>query len=298
MSAGRPVVDAEPRSGSGVTVPPRDAQSSTRPYVGPLLDEFTVYARAAGHTGATIAGRRKVIRQIVADLGDPLMVTAPALTNWFGHEGWTPWTRSTYRNAARSFFGFLVEYGHRVDNPAGRLRRPRMPASLPKPVSDAELAFLLDVSPEPWRTIVMLGAYAGLRVGEIAALRREDVSAETILIRRSKGGDPALVPTHPKLWAQLRDRGPGPVVRTPRGRTLTGKSISSRQRAYFDSIRLRAVHMHRLRHWFGTAVQRQQGDIRLTQELMRHRSITSTMIYTEVTVAAKVSAILALDAAA
>lgn len=262
-----------------------------------LLDEFAGYARAAGHTDATIDRRRRVIGQIIADLGDPLTISGPALTTWFGRDGWSPWTRATYRNAARSFFAFLVEYGHRGDDPAARLRRPRVPAGVPNPVSDAELAYLLAVSPEPWRTIIILGAYAGLRVAEIAALERADVTAETILVRRGKGGEAALVPCHPRIWAHLHGRGPGPVVRTPHGRTMTAASISSRQRAYFDSVGLPDVHLHRLRHWFGTAVQRGQGDIRVTQELMRHRSIASTVIYTRVTTAAKVAAIMALDAA-
>lgn len=262
-----------------------------------LLDEFAAWSRAAGHSSRTIDDRSRTIRQITAELGDLRSVAAQALTGWLGRDGLKPWTRATYRNTVRAFFTFMAEYGHRTDNPAARLRRPRVPASLPNPVTDAELAFLLACSPEPWRTIILLGAYAGLRVSEIAGLDRVDITEETILIRRGKGGTPALVPTHPRIWAHVKDRPSGPVVRTPRGQTLTGQSMTCRAREYFDSVGLPDVHLHMLRHWFGSSVQRRQGDIRVTQELMRHASIASTVIYTQVTTAAKVSAIMALDAA-
>lgn len=261
-----------------------------------LLDEHTRYLTAGSAAERTIGCRLVVLTACLAAVGDPLVVDRAALVGWLATPGWSPWTRATYRGHLRGFFGWLCEFGHRDDDPAAKLRRPRVPAGVPRPVTDAELVLVLARVPAWFRPLVILCAFAGLRVSEAARLCREDITAETLTVRAGKGGKSAVVPTHPRIWALVADLPPGPVLRGRYGQALTGKYLSSAAREVFDRLGLDAVHCHRFRHWFGTSVQANQGDIRVTQELMRHASIASTAIYTQVATAAKVAAIAGLAA--
>jgi hypothetical protein len=70
--------------------------------------------------------------------------------------------------------------------------------------------------------------------------------------------------------------------------------ISVHARKKLDKIGLYDVHMHRLRHRYGTLIQDMQGDIRVTQVCLRHRRVTSTEGYTKVSDAKRVVAVAAL----
>jgi integrase len=263
-----------------------------------LLDEFDRYGRSCGHRPATVFTRHKVIALFIRAVGDPRTVDTSAVVAWLATPTWKPWTRRTYAQSVRRFFGWLYEFGHRPDNPCARLRSPHVPAGVPKPVTDAELRFILNqCRPDGWfRLCVLLCAYGGLRVAEATGLRREHVTESTLTVVDGKGGKTAAIPAHPEIWAAVKDLPSGPVLRGQTGRPLGGKSVSIYARQIFDELGLPDVHLHRLRHWFGTTVQRNQGDLRVTQELMRHTSVSSTQVYTQVATAAKVAAVSGLAA--
>jgi integrase len=181
-------------------------------------------------------------------------------------------------------------------DPTASIPVPRAPKCLPKPVTEEELAAMLDALPEPLRTAAYLAGYAGMRVSEIAACRREHITVETILIPDGKGGDPGVVPTHPIVWTTVVNRPPGLLVLNRRGRPVDGHWITQTARYHLDRMGMPDVHLHRLRHRYGTLIQATVGDLRVTQECMRHRSVTSTAGYTLVTGDAKRAAVAALPA--
>lgn len=267
-----------------------------RPAVDELLAAHLCYLRSANAAPRSQVDRVKTVRQCLRQLdADPLTVTTEQLTEWLANGDWAKWTRHTYRNHVRGFFNWLHEFGHRIDDPAARLPPARAGQGVPKPVTDNELDDALARSTGMWRTVILLVAYAGLRASEAAALCREDVTESLITVRSGKGDKSAQLPTAPEIWAHVRDLPPGPVVRTVTGQPISGRRLSTRARGYFDGLGMPRVHLHRFRHWFGTTVQRNQGDIRVTQELMRHSSVASTQIYTLVATAAKVAAIAGLS---
>jgi integrase len=176
------------------------------------------------------------------------------------------------------------------------MRKPRHPRDQPNPVTDEELRQALERSTDWWRVAIQLAALAGLRVSEMAQLRREDVTPGWILIRRAKGGDPATVPTHPQLLELVADRPAGWLLPGAGGGPVNGRSLPPKARNYFDSIGLPAVHLHRFRHWFATNLLRRGADLRVVQELMRHRSVSSTQAYTQVVDAQRTAAVALLPA--
>jgi integrase/recombinase XerC len=128
---------------------------------------------------------------------------------------------------------------------------------------------------------VLLAAYAGLRCIEISRLDREHVTEHTITVA-GKGDQAGTVPTHPHIWAAVRHLPPGPLVLDRHGRRMRERTLSTRFSHYARLKLGLPVSMHQMRHWAGTECQRAVGDVRVTQEFLRHESITSTMIYTQV----------------
>src|SRR5437773_10548476 len=83
-------------------------------------------------------------------------------------------------------------------SPMDRMRVPRARQGVPRP-APLEVFHAILAGPEPWRTAVALAGYAGLRMGEIIRARREDVTAEHLIVLR-KGGKEVALPNHPQLW--------------------------------------------------------------------------------------------------
>ena len=143
-------------------------------------------------------------------------------------------------------------------------------------------------------------AYAGLRVGEIAALHRRDIDDGTIFVADGKGGHQRVIPIHPVVGAMLDDELPAsgwlfpPVYGRPGH--VPAKLVSAVCSQWLRKNDC-AVSLHQFRHWFGTTVYAVSLDLRVTQELMGHSSPTTTAGYAAHSPAAAVSAVAALPAA-
>jgi len=135
--------------------------------------------------------------------------------------------------------------------------------------------------------MIAIGLYTGLRAREIVNLKVGDIDTEQALVHvyKGKGGRDARLPLNPKLLPYLLpflDRSlSAPLIpgRWPdRGYSprMLGYAVSgAAARAGLPGH----VHVHTLRHTFGTELQRRGGDLAKTQRLMRHANIQTTMIY-------------------
>ncbi len=247
-----------------------------------LIDAHLAHLRALGQSPYTIEARESVLRRLHDALPYGLVyVEVTDLDAWLGR--YTGWSLYTYDSHIRAFCTWAD--GVHLDCSALLAKpRPKSPTCLPNPVTDDELRTALQRSDPWWHLVIHLASLAGLRVSEIAGLRREDVTETTVLIRRGKGGDPGNVPTHPYLWRLLRAMPPGRVVLSCRGEAiLNGHYLSVRARRHFDGIDLPGVHLHRFRDWYATSMLNAGATIRTVQECLRHKSITSTQGYTLVT---------------
>ena len=147
--------------------------------------------------------------------------------------------------------------------------------------------------------IVLAGAFAGLRLGELAALRWEDVAPDVLHVRRSWNGRREKAPKSGKgravpLVLELRraldalrvDRDvDGLVFSDPRGGRLDGDAFRRRFYVALDCAGLGAMRdadpplrVHDLRHTFGTLAVR-TAPIRTVQAWMGHASVTTTERY-------------------
>lgn len=250
-----------------------------------ILPAHIAHLRDIGAPSTTIAARDGCLTRLHEALPYGLAWAAKdEIQHWLSHPGWARWTRLTYTSHIKAFYRWAVAEGYLESDPAVQIKRSRTPRLRPKPAADDELRQLLATLDEPWRTIVYLGAYAGLRCCEIALCRREHIDQTWIEVPHGKGGAEGTVGTHPAIWELVRDRPDGLLITNPwTGRPVTGLWITQRMAYRFNKIGLSKVRMHRLRHWCGTTTQLLTGDIRVTQEVLRHQRVTSTMGYTEVT---------------
>ncbi len=252
--------------------------------------------RAGGFARSTIESRRRLLHHADRNLPYGLdEADRDDLAEYLSNDDWSDWTRHTYDAHLRGYYAWAVEVDELTINPMIGMRHPRNGECLPDPVTDDELAYALDHSPaQPWRMATILAAYAGLRGSEAARLRREDVTEDNIRVRYGKGGRDALIETAPLLWEYVRDAPPGHLVRTAAGAVISGYHLIAYQRHHWRAIGMPEVHLHRFRHWYATALLKAGNDLRVVQELMRHKSIVSTQGYTQVVSAQRDRAIRSL----
>lgn len=191
------------------------------------------------------------------------------------------WTRRTYLNHLRSVYAWLIEIDAIAVSPVSRMRTPSPPPPRPSPLSPAELRLALDTADGHLKAWLMLGYLAGLRCHEIAKVRGEDIDAMAFYVL-GKGGQEAVLPTHPDLWA-LAGTYPRHGYWFPsmqaRREFVSESQIGNKVRDHFRSLGIESGSVHRLRHSYGTALDRAGVRTRVVQELMRHRSLDTTMRY-------------------
>jgi integrase/recombinase XerD len=204
----------------------------------------------------------------------------------------------------RSFYNFAEAEKFLPRNIAENLSMPRRWKRLPKAMSHAEMGRLLQ--PEMPATpsnlcdqaVLELAYASGLRLAELRGLRLEQLHLEAGFITViGKGNKERVVPLGRKAIAALRryEQAGRPRLVTPKstahlfltqrggpfGATTLWLRIKRRARRAGLS---RNVTPHTLRHSFATHLLENGADLRVIQELLGHASISTTEVYTHVTV--------------
>jgi site-specific recombinase XerD len=212
-----------------------------------------------------------------------------------------PASQSRRLAALRSFYRYLVRADLRTDDPSARLRSPRVPRRVPRVLQVDEASELVEnPTQEGWfrlrnEALLELGYGAGLRAAELAALDRGDVDLAQglVLVRAGKGGKPRQVPFGPpaaRALAAWLDEQPDAARNSAlflnrHRRRLSVRAIHRIVRDAGASSGIMGVHPHTLRHSFATHMLADGADLRSIQELLGHRSLSTTQRYTHVSVA-------------
>ncbi len=201
----------------------------------------------------------------------------------------------------RSFYKFLAREGHVGSNPVQAIRTPRQEKRLPKFLEPEEVERLLaapdDTDPLTLRDRAILETLysTGMRVGELVGLDLGDVDPIGEVVRvRGKGRRERLAPLGSYALATLEAyfaarRGLAPrtekaVFVNRHGRRLSARSVRRKLAKYLAAAGLDpSVSPHTLRHSFATHMLERGADLRAVQELLGHRSLSTTQIYTHVT---------------
>ena len=219
---------------------------------------------------------------------------------WLSSRGYAPSTIARRLASLRSYFRYLRRRGVVTSDPAAGLRNPRQAKRLPQLLRVDEVIRLLDAVPVDTaagvrdRTMLETLYGGGLRVSELVGLDLADLDAESDLVRvRGKGRRERLTPIGEmaagwiRRWIPLREPS---VPREPalflnqRGTRLSARSVGRLLEQHLARAGLTAAASpHTLRHSFATHMLDGGADLRSVQELLGHRKLTTTQIYTHVT---------------
>ncbi|MGL4173710.1 MAG: tyrosine recombinase [Actinomycetota bacterium] len=235
--------------------------------------------------------------------------TLPVLRSWLAGMTKAGLSRATVARraaAVRAFFAWLARTGRISRDPALRLVAPRRDHALPVVLSRDDAARLIDAAEQGTqgdpitlrnRAAVELLYSSGIRVGELVRLDVDDVTISQRVLRVwGKGGKervvPFGVPAMRALEAWLTQGRPvvatevsGPALLLGRrGRRVDQRQIRSAVHVLGAQIGQPHVRPHDLRHSSATHLLDAGADLRIVQELLGHATLTTTQIYTHVTV--------------
>ena len=208
-------------------------------------------------------------------------------------------------SALRSFFHFLVRQGVREDNPAESILTPKQEKTIPAYLPVDEMFRLLDsiqsgdILDLRNRAIFETLYSCGIRVSELVGLNTGDVDHRQALIRvLGKGSKERIVPIGGNALAAIRkyrqalqaecgisDDRTGPLFLNKNKRRLSARSVAR----ILDKLvtacgLLTPVSPHTLRHTFATHMLDAGADLRAVQELLGHKSLSTTQKYTHVSI--------------
>ncbi len=279
-----------------------------------FLDHLAVERGLSRHT---LEAYRRDLARYLAYLGtrrvrDPLRAGEPDIAGFVAHLSETeyaPGKRYTASSVARtlaavrSFHRFLVREGETEVDPAGMVTRPKVPRSLPKPLSVEQVQRLVaapgDNGPAALRDTAILETLygAGLRISELVGLDVDEVDLEEGSVRvLGKGAKERLVPLGSyavraleaylvRARASLARRASrSALFLNQRGGRLTRQGVTNVLKAAAKRAGIRSrVTPHMLRHSFATHLLEGGADVRVVQELLGHASVATTQVYTLVT---------------
>lgn len=294
-----------------------DEETRFRPLIERYLEWLVVnnYSPSTGHI------RRWHLRHFQAwceerDLFRPVDVTLPAVERYqkwiyyYRQANGQPLGRSTqngYLGSVLSFFRWLKKHGHLLSNPAAEIERPRVERTLPRRILSAKdverVLHEIDVEdPLGLRDRAILETFysTGIRRAELLKLRLYDLDAErgTLMIRLGKGKKDRVVPigkravawvtkyieeSRPLFVAGVDDDA---IFIGNRGKPLSEITMLRIARKWLTAagVYKPGSGCHIFRHTAATLMLEGGADIRFIQAMLGHEQLTTTQIYTRVSI--------------
>lgn len=258
------------------------------------VDDFVAYLVVERNCpDTTVRAYSTDLAQLAAFLGDKPAseVTMADLRAWLEHlhVDYAPSTIGRKLACVRTYYRFGIREGWAKSNPAKQLDLPRRDQILPKVLTEGEVSNLLDKVSGRDKAMLEVMYAGGLRVSELVGLNLEHVNLDDAHVRVfGKGGRERICPIGQAAVAALRsyleDRGeePGAMFLNYQGGRLSDRSV----RKLLEKLDLGATP-HTLRHSYATHLLDHGADLRSVQELLGHKSVTSTQRYTHVSPARK-----------
>jgi len=262
-------------------------------------------AAERGAAANTLAAYRRDLEGAEEVLGDLSVADGPALASL--GRAWSDLAPSSLArkcSALRQFYGFLADEGLRKDDPSHALPRPATRRPLPRLLSHAQVEALFaraeqeaeGDNPAAVRMLALLELLygSGLRATELVSLPLSAVPRDAPFLNvTGKGGQQRMVPVSGRAraalsrWLALRPGGSrhlfpssgklGHVTRIRLFQLL--RDLAGRAGIAPDK-----VSPHVLRHAFATHLLEGGADLRVVQEMLGHASISTTQVYTRVSV--------------
>lgn len=280
---------------TGTHIAPRDASMTFRDWSARWLDGYAV------NRASTVRQARSHVRRLNEEFGDVELrdIRPSTVRTWLARldhvEGLAPGTIAAYHARLRHILDDAVHDGVLVRNPCSRRTSPPSAKQRVFCPTTAQVWRLHDLMPEHLRVSVLLGAFAGLRVAEAAALRVEDVDfirgvvhpkvqrgADGVVPLKTGGSDAAIpIPGDLTLLlsSSLQQFPGGTLVTDGSGRSVGPWVIQRAVAKVRDEIDGAPddFHFHDLRHYFASMLIASGSDVKEVQARLRHSSAKTTL---------------------
>jgi integrase/recombinase XerD len=293
----------------------------TDPYGFPrMVAEFETWMGVHGYSTATVENRRRMLGFFIVWLDErgvhrPADVTRAMVERYqrhLFHYRKTDGDPLTFRSqaqrllAVRAFYKWAAKQRRVLYNPAAELELPKVERRLPRPALTASEAETVLAVPDISTTVglrdrAMLEVLysTGIRRAELAGLHLFDLDADrrTLLIRQGKNKKDRLIPigaralewidrylaaSRPSLAAEPDD---GVLFLTVDGTAFSPDRLTQLARDHVENAGVaKQGACHLFRHTMATLMLEGGADIRYVQQMLGHADISTTQIYTQVTI--------------
>jgi integrase/recombinase XerD len=301
--------------------PPKTIGDPTDPHgFGVLSSLFFEWMRVRNYSERTVENRQNYLRYFVLWCGErgivrPAEVSKAILERyqrWLYHyrkENGQPLTfgsQFTHLVPVRAFFKWCARQNHTLYNPASELDMPKMEKRLPKHVltaSEADRVLNQANVADPLgvrdRAILETFYSTGMRRSELASLKLYDLDIErgTVMIRLGKGKKDRMIPIGSRALAWIdkyvvevrptlvREPDDGTLFLSNLNEAFTRNRLTQMVREYIDAAQLgKRGSCHLFRHTMATLMLENGADIRFIQQMLGHAELSTTQIYTQVSI--------------
>ncbi len=269
------------------------------------LNKFTEELKSRSRSMSTVVAYKKDIDQLneflkargIDSYKKASLTDLQDLLNQFEEQNYTKKSISRKINSLRTFYRFLISEGAASENTAEGLEHPKIELKAPRYLKSTEYRALRDVTQSDKRlyAIVELLLQTGMRIGELARIRVEDLQFEKEGIGKifipAKGNEPArTVPFNQRAQEAVKryleerkkeDAKTDTVFITKTGRNFLIRNIRTSINKAFKKAGIKSATVNDLRHTF--AVHQIQNGVKIKElyQLLGHKRATTTERYLE-----------------
>ena len=258
--------------------------------------QFVDYLTNLRRAHATILAYSKDIEQLVKfleDLGKKTIVEVEkldleAFLKKLSADGYTPKSLSRKINSIKTFYRFLKSQNTLSINPASEITHPRYEVKPPRILSKMEYRALRDACRSDIRTyaIVELFLQTGIRIGELANLKLDNLKDKDLMVEALEGHQERNVPLNKAAkaaiqnWLSSRPKSEdGALFVTKTGRPLLVRNIRTTIDRYFKSAGIQGAKVNDLRHTFIAHHLASGTPLTVISKLVGHKRLSTTEKY-------------------
>jgi site-specific recombinase XerD len=220
-------------------------------------------------------------------------------------------TAKHHYNNLRSAFNKAINWGYLEINPMKKITPPKIPVNNPLFLNETEFKLILsNEQNDTLRDVYLFAFHTGMRLGEIVNAKWNQVSLSERIIRvantedfTTKGKKERVVPINGTLFNMLQSRIPKIIslqktdlIFTKNGFKFNGDYISRKFKKTLISSGINPkIHFHDLRHSFASNLVKKGVSIFIIKELLGHRDIKTTQIYSHLSIDSLKDAVKVLE---